>query len=114
MNWIEYKYDRATIFGERATTTDYGSDTLETVRKAFKLFHRDNFAVLTIPNFRGFSSVTFRWYDNDKNTETVVLELKGRENEPSREYEMVSFLCLKKEVYKLYDKSTGQRIKERG
>jgi hypothetical protein len=114
MNWIEYKYDRTTIFGGRETMTDYGSDTLATVRKALRLFNRDDFAEFTIPQFRSYNSVTLSWYQRYHHTQNVLLELRDKGKEHIVEYDIVYFPKFKQEVYKLYGKRTGQRIKERG
>ena len=114
MDFIEYKYDRKDSFGGRVATKDYGRNTLETVHKALRLFNRDDFAELTIPQFRGYNFVTLSWYQRCRGKQNVSLELRDKGKEHIVEHDIVCFQKFKQEVYNLYDKSTGQRIKERG
>lgn len=111
MTKIIYRYERKDIWG---LSSDFAEDIrtsekLRHVKIAVRCFKKDYDSTILLSHFRGCENVIFSWKClKDYEDEIVTIKLIHSWNDS--DFVTIPFEKLKKEVYALYDKTTGERI----
>ena len=111
MTKIIYRYERKDIWGLSfdLAEDERTNETLRHVKIAVRCFKKDYNSTILLSHFRGCENVIFSWKClKDYEDEIVTIRLIHSWNDS--DFVTIPFEKLKKEVYALYDKTTGERI----
>ena len=106
---ISFRYSRRDIFGVSEYTEDTKNNELQKdTQTAFRLFSRDVNSAICYSDFRDYSEVIFHW-DSMNDFENRIVTMKLFRSWNDYDVVRISLSSLKKEIYALYDKTSGKK-----